>query len=176
MAMGIWRGVSNVARTVKKEWRGVSNVARNIKAEWRGVSNVARQVFRSGLISSYSTNNSNAYMVDLGSMGVSFRYTRTDYGYFYFYGDFGGKTMSFSGVEYDTSSSIGLLDSNGNSLWSHGFEESYTGYTNLKVPAEVTCIRIIVATTGGSASETLLINKLLVDDYDLLEEIRGFIN
>lgn len=50
MAVGIWRGVGNVARKVKKEWRGVGNVARNIKKEWRGVGNVARLCFSNGLV------------------------------------------------------------------------------------------------------------------------------
>lgn len=45
MAMGEYRGVSNVARKITKEHRGVSNVARQITKAYRGVSNVARQYF-----------------------------------------------------------------------------------------------------------------------------------
>ena len=47
MAVGSYRGVSNVARKVKKRYRGVDGVAREVKKRYRGVGNVARQVFNS---------------------------------------------------------------------------------------------------------------------------------
>ena len=54
MAMGLYRGVNNVARKVTKIYRGVSNVARKVTKGYRGVSNVARQFFSSRL---YLYNN-----------------------------------------------------------------------------------------------------------------------
>lgn len=47
MAIGMYRGVNNVARKVTKMYRGVSNVARKITKGYRGVSNVARKFFSS---------------------------------------------------------------------------------------------------------------------------------
>lgn len=50
MAVGMWRGVDNVARKQKKRYRGVNNVARTIKKRWRGVGNVARLTFQDDLV------------------------------------------------------------------------------------------------------------------------------
>lgn len=50
MAVGVWRGVNNVARKVNRQWRGVDNIAREIKNEWRGVNNVARLCFQKSLV------------------------------------------------------------------------------------------------------------------------------
>ena len=175
MAVGTYRSVGNVIRKVKKQWRSVGSVSRKIKKEWRSVSNVARLTFRGGLISSYSTSNSKAYMTDAGSSGVIFRYLGTDFGHFYFYGDFAGKTMAFRGVEYGSSSSIALVGSDGLNKWTHGFEEYYTEFKNITVPDGVNCITISVGTTQGNASENLLIERLTMDEYDLLEEMRDYI-
>lgn len=48
MAVGEYRGVSNVARKITQKYRGVSNVARKVTNRYRGVANVARRCFVSG--------------------------------------------------------------------------------------------------------------------------------
>lgn len=47
MAIGMYRGVNNVARKVKKMHRGVNNVARKVTKGYRGVNNIARKFFSS---------------------------------------------------------------------------------------------------------------------------------
>lgn len=49
MAMGLYRGVNNVARKVVEQYRGINNVARRIREEYRGINNVARQIYGSEL-------------------------------------------------------------------------------------------------------------------------------
>ena len=50
MAVGMWRGVGNVARKIKKRYRCVNNVARTVKKRWRGVNNVARLTYQGELV------------------------------------------------------------------------------------------------------------------------------
>lgn len=77
MAVGTYRGVSNVARKVKKQYRGVGNVAREIKKEYRGVGNVARQTFR-GVELKYSWKwESSSYVRDEGSYLAFYSGTET---------------------------------------------------------------------------------------------------
>ena len=73
MAMGIYRGVSNVARKVTKLYRGVSNVARQVKKGYRGVSNVARQFYNSefNVLTEWTSSNWSATTNKSGSYSIT---------------------------------------------------------------------------------------------------------
>ena len=64
MAVGIYEGVSGVARKVKSGFMGVSNVARKIKNGYVGVSGVARKFWSGGehIIYDYGTNPYNLHV------------------------------------------------------------------------------------------------------------------
>ena len=73
----MYRGVSGVARKVKKIYRGVSGVARQVKKGYRGVSGVARQFF------------GNEYLYNSGSNNISlhggfYSYLRCGFGWNYY--------------------------------------------------------------------------------------------
>ena len=64
MAVGIYEGVSGVARKVKSGFMGVSSVARKIKNGYVGVSGVARKFWSGGehIIYDYGTNPYNLHV------------------------------------------------------------------------------------------------------------------
>ena len=55
MAKGVYIGVDNVARKVKKMYVGVDGVARKVKKGYIGVGGVARPFFSGGELAYYGT-------------------------------------------------------------------------------------------------------------------------
>lgn len=84
MAVGMWRGVNNVARKIKKRYRGVNNVTRTVKKRWRGVGNVARLTFQDDLVlydngTEYVAFSDVGDEVDYSYGSVTFRNTSIDF-------------------------------------------------------------------------------------------------
>lgn len=112
MAVGMWRGVSNVARKQKKRYKGVSNVARTIKKRWRGVNNVARLTFQDEPV--LYENGNNYAEFELGTDGSP---------------AFGTDAITFTNACYETSVEV-MLDCAELDL--------STGYSAIKITLKVT--------------------------------------
>lgn len=179
MATGVWRGVNNIARKVKKQWRGVSNVTREIKKEWRGVGNVARLVFRGSVVSSvtYDSGLTVAYESSYYGTGIYVYTESSSTKYVYIYGDFAGKTITGAGRR-DTKARgwIELMSSSGSSLASKTLkDEPLVNNPNFSFGpySDAVALRIGVYNNGA---DCVAIYELKVDGENILDDIQSLLS
>lgn len=192
MAVGMWRSVDNVARKIKKRYRGVDNVTRTMKKRWRSVDNVARLTFRGGLIASLEELPSNSgveYSIQTGTydgynqnLGYTKRLRIRSDGsvnefIIHLYGDFAGKSYSFAGQSGSMWSYFHFFDANGEELTQTNIK--YTSQITTAsgtVPSGTEYMELRVVTPDDGSANNLYLYELMVDEYDLMEEMIDILN
>lgn len=179
MAVGMWRGVNNVARKIKKRYRGVDNVTREVKKRWRSVDNVARLTFKSNEFT-FEWEDNNDGLASFTTLGTNSRFfiqsgTTSSTAALRIYGDFSGKSISFHGVR-DTDGSGGayLYSSNGNILGGTGFTDDSTSSSGRYSGGAFDDCAYLRLTVGGGTSSKSRYCELLaltVDGVNMMPEL-----
>ena len=186
MAVGVWRGVNNVARKVKQQHRGVNNVARKIRYEWKGVNNVARLIFKSRFstyidtqswlesiaqFDSYSVTNPSPGTVNISLAGKGLDGTSEVRCIIYqIIGDVAGKSISFTATSTRSGNiGCGYQDINAqNNSWTILHDTSLSSANELTVSrtidsnADRVCFAIWITGYSGSVSATLKLTNLTI--------------